>query len=405
MTALVVVAFSCLWRYCRDVRRFSLVVTISLACSNAPVTRAQNPLRVESAPRVTQQSQAVDEEPSAAEAELQQAILLSRQSRFYEAIPHLLAARGRTRQNFVAEFNLALCYVATHQFKPAIEILNVLKKSNAGEARVHNLLAQAYIGNDQLGDAVTALRQAAAITPNDEKLYLLVADACMERQQYALGLDVANLGLGHLPKSPPLLYQRAMFLSLLDQFDTARPDFDAVVKLGGGTGIAYLAAAQKATFEGDMPAVIRAARDGLQHESPPPALLTMLGDALLRNGVVPGQPEFAEATSALEKAVALSPENTNAQIALAKLYLLDNRNDAARTRLEAARELDPANPAVYSSLAKAYRRLGDATKAQAALAALSKLNDDQAEKIRTAPGERKASYLGSRPEAAKPEKQ
>ena len=307
------------------------------------------------------------------------------------------------RQEFAAEFNLALCYVATGQYKSAIEILTALRSGNPGNASVYNLLAQAYIGNEQLPDAVEALRKAATITPKDEKLYLLVADACMERQQYPVGLDVVNLGLKHLPNSARLLYQRAMFLTLLDQFDSGRGDFDQVVKLAGGTGIAYLAAAQKATFEGDMPTVIRAAREGIKQGHATPALLTILGEALLRTGVAPGQPEFGEAVTALEKAVAQNEASPVSRIALGKLCLMDDHADAARTQLEAARELDPLNPAVYSNLAKAYRRLGDSAKAQEALATLARLNEAQAEKIRSSPGERKASYLGSRPEAAKPE--
>jgi predicted Zn-dependent protease len=341
---------------------------------------------------------------AAAEAELQQGIALSKQSRFQEAIPHFLAARGRVRQEFAAEFNLALCYVATGQYKAAVEILTALRSANPGNASVYNLLAQAYVGNEQLPDAVEAVRKAAAITPKDEKLYLLVADACMERQQYPVGLDVANLGLKYLPNSARLLYQRAMFLTLLDQFDAGRSDFDQVVKLAGGTGIAYLAAAQKATFEGDMPAVIRSAREGLRKDSSNPALLTILGEALLRTGVMPGQPEFTEAVSALEKAVVENPASPVARIALGKLYLMDDCAEAARMHLEAARELDPLNPAVYSNLAKAYRRLGDSAKAQETLTVLAKLNEAQADKIRSSPGERKASYLGSRPESAKPEK-
>ena len=68
--------------------------------------------------------------------------------------------------------------------------------------------------------------------------------------------------------------------------------------------------------------------------------------------------------------------------------------------LEIARNLGPNNPAVYSQLATAYRKAGDLPKAQDALATLAKLNQEQAEKIRTAPGDRKAGYdevLGSQP--------
>jgi len=45
-------------------------------------------------------------------------------------------------------------------------------------------------------------------------------------------------------------------------------------------------------------------------------------------------------------------------------------------------------------LAKAYQRKGDVQLAQEALAKLESLNQAQAERIRSAPGERKMSYGG-----------
>src|SRR6266496_1416689 len=50
-----------------------------------------------------------------AEQELQKGTALTRAGSFPEAIPHLLAARGRASNNYAASFNLALCYVATGQ--------------------------------------------------------------------------------------------------------------------------------------------------------------------------------------------------------------------------------------------------------------------------------------------------
>ena len=46
-------------------------------------------------------------------------------------------------------------------------------------------------------------------------------------------------------------------------------------------------------------------------------------------------------------------------------------------------------------LAAVYRRRGDIQQAQNMLEVLAKLNQAQAEKIRAAPGDRKAGYAGS----------
>jgi len=346
---------------------------------------------------VSQHPTQFDSTNGAAENELQTGISLTRQGRFNEALPHLLAATQQGDHSFAAEFDLALCYVGTMQYEPGIKILNDLSTRNQENANVYSLLAQAYIGSDQIQDAVKALHKAAVLAPKNEKLYLFIGDACMERGHYSVGLDVVNLGLKNLSDSVGLLYQRGMFLTLLDQFDAGKLDLERAAQLGKGSEIAYLAAAQKATFEGNMAEVIRVTRVGIKnHESA--ALMTMLGEALIRSGISPGQTEYGEAVAAMEKSVNLRPDDPTSRIALGKLYLMGSRIEDAIASLEAARQLDPTNTAVYSNLAKAYRRRGDPAKAQEMLGMLSRLNQNQADTIRTAPGERKSSYLGSRSE-------
>jgi tetratricopeptide (TPR) repeat protein len=330
-----------------------------------------------------------------AEQELQRGTALTRSGHFTEAIPHLLTAHGRVSNEYAASMNLAICYIATDQPKRAIPILDDLRSSGHDTADVNNLLAQAYIGNSQSQQGFAALQRAASISPTNEKLYMFVADACMGRQAYALGMQVVQLGLKNLPQSGRLHFERAMFLSLLDRFDEAKPDFALARSLAPGSDIAYLASAQQAMLDGNVPETIRVAREGIKRGDEGFLLLTLLGEALLRSGVAPGQPEFEEARTALEKSVAERANYPSSQLSLGKLYLMDNRAMDAMTHLEIARQLNPNNPAVYSNLAVAYRKQGDLLKAQEALETLQELNSAQAEKIRTAPGESKANYATS----------
>ena len=71
----------------------------------------------------------------------------------------------------------------------------------------------------------TRFKRAVVLTRLNEKLYLLVADACTDRQNHALGLKVVDLGLKNLPRSGRLHYERGVLLSLLDQFDQAKSVF------------------------------------------------------------------------------------------------------------------------------------------------------------------------------------
>jgi tetratricopeptide (TPR) repeat protein len=329
-----------------------------------------------------------------AEAELQTGTALTRKGAFEEAIPHLLAARGRVANEYAASFNLALSYVGTSQFKKAIQILNDLRNGGHDGVDVENLLTQAYIGNAQPQQALLSLQKAAALSPRNEKLYAFVADACMDNKDYRLGLKVVDVGLRDLPQSARLHYERAMFLTQLDQFDQARPAFELAAKLAPGSEIGYLALAHEELFEGNIPDAIRTAREAVGKGYQNHALLTVLGEALIRSGISPGQPEFAEAQISLEKAVASQPNDPTSQIALGSLYLASGRLEDAIAHLEIARHLEPGQPSVYANLAKAYERRGDTRSAQEALAALEKLNQEQANRIRSAPGDRKAGYAG-----------
>jgi tetratricopeptide (TPR) repeat protein len=332
---------------------------------------------------------------SQAEQELQKGTALTRAGLFAEAIPHLRAALGRVSNEYAASFNLSLSLIATGQPKSAIPILTALRDGGQDNVDVNNLLAQAYVGDGQNHKALMALQRASKLAPDNEKLYLFVADACMAKQEYDLGLQVVNLGLDHLPSSARLHYQRGMFLALQDKFDAGKNDFAQARDLAPQTDIAYLADTQRAMLEGDLKDSIRISREAVRKGYEDYRLLTLLGEALLRSGIAPGDPEFKEAQAALEKSVAQRPNFAGSQLALGKLALLDNRTEEAIAHLEIARELNPNEASVYSNLATAYRRRGDLQKAQSMLAVLASMNQAQAERFRSAPEDKKPGYAAS----------
>jgi tetratricopeptide (TPR) repeat protein len=330
-----------------------------------------------------------------AESELQTGIALTRQGQFQQALPHFLAARGRVAENFALEFNLALCYVGTRQFPQAIEILKHIGGGRHA-ADVDNLLAQAFVGDHQQEAAMQALQHAADASPSNEKLYLLVSEACFDEGLYELGIRVLEVGLHNLPDSPRLLFERGLLRSQLEQRDLADRDFQLVRKLAPDSDIAYIATAQQALLSGNVQEAIRAAREGIRKGHPHYLLLTMLGEALLRAGATPATPaEFGEAQMALERAVAERPGYSSAHIALGRVYLAQQKVAEAITQLETGRQLDPRNRAVYAALATAWRRAGKPDKAREALAALAELNRQEAARIGSADGGH-SGYVGGR---------
>ena len=330
------------------------------------------------------------------EAELREGVALTSRGQFEQAIPHFLAARGRVSNSFALEFNLALCYVGTRQFPAAIQILSTLPAGQHA-AEVQNLLAQAYIGARQPDAAWKAFQEAAALAPQNERLYVLVSQACFDEDLSALGNRVLDTGLHNLPGSARLHFERGIFYAQQDENGRAAQEFHTAETLSPNSEIAYIAAAEQALIAGRMPDVIRSTRAGIRAGYSHYLLLTMLGEALLRSGATPDTPaEFDEARGALEKAVAAQPGYSSSHIALGRVYMMLGRTADAVAQLEAARRIDPRNKALYTPLAAAYRKSGDSGKASEALAALAGLNREDAARIAAADGGR-AGYLSDKP--------
>ena len=361
-------------------RRLVAGILVFIGFAASPLLRAQVQPGT-SSPQLDLNTGATDAQ---AEADLRTGVYLTRHGHFAEAIPHFLAAHGHVQDEFVADFNLAICYIGTGDFPHAIQKLTAMRSEGKASANVENLLAQAYIGNGQSEEAFATLQRAAQLTPNDEKLYIFVSDACADRQDSTLGLRVVDLGLQHLPKSARLHYQRANFLAALDHLDDANKEFDLASSLGPHSEVAFDAAAQKNFLGGNLSQAIEAARAAVQDRHANYLTLTILGDSLLRTGASPGQPEFSEAETALKEAVATRPNYARAQIALGYLYLVGEKPADALPYLE---RLLPqtsyrATPSVsYRHLARAYQKLGQPKQAKEMLATLADLNAQEAQKI------------------------
>ena len=360
--------------------RWAAVVASLLTSLNFQVAQAQS----SHAPTHSSLEQAAQKVTAQPEAELQAGITLSRSGHFSEAIPHFLAARGHVSDEYAAEFNLALCYVGVSEFAKAISILAELRNGNHENASVENLLSQAYEGNNQPKEAFGAFQKAAALTPKDEKLYLLVEAAFMEKQDYGQGLRVLETGLRNLPESARLHYELGYGLWQLEEPGMAKPEFERAAALAPHSTIGYLAAAQESSMLGDLTQAAKIARVGILEGFEDYQLFCLLGDALIRNGAIPGKPEFVEAKQALEKSIAARPNYASSQIALGRILLQEERIDAAIEHLELGHRLAPQNPTPCLLLATAYRKLGKLEQAQAMLAIVDKLNQEQVRKRRQA---------------------
>ena len=338
---------------------------------------AKSYLEIQQAPRALETLSEVSKQGLNPRLQFEAGLILAQHNLFQEAIPYFGAVREGFPDSYDTDYNLSLCYVETKQNSQAIDLLEELSRKGHKTAELANLLAHAYEGDHQTEKALQALREATLVAPKDEKNYLDLGVMCLNHDSFELGLQAVEVGLHHLPDSDQLVFQRGVFHAMLGQYESAERDFQLANKLAPERDLTYAGLGMTYLQEGHLPEAIRVLRQrtkearghGDYH------LPYLLGEALIRSGVTPGQPAFAEARSALEESLRLSPTYSRSHVDLAKLYLMENRLDEAIDHFEKARALDPENKAVYSHLATAYRRKGKSGQANAMLAMLVKLND------------------------------
>jgi Flp pilus assembly protein TadD len=167
---------------------------------------------------------------------------------------------------------------------------------------------------------------------------------------------------------------------MMNQFDLADQDFQLAAQLAPNNNLTYAGLSVSYMQTGNLPEAVRMLRERISEKPADATLQYLLGEALIRAGAAPDAPEFAEAKASLEHSIALNPTFVPPKVDLAKLYLRENRVDEAVILLEKARSLDPNEKSIYSQLATAYRRQKKTEQAAAALATLTRLNEDQRER-------------------------
>lgn len=344
------------------------IVAISLFFASLPASLCL-PEKICGQTHVDPRSGALVQQNSPAETEmrstkeLQAGTSLTRNGELQEAIPHLLSARAAGADSYAAGVNLAICYFGTGDYKQAISELENLRSIGKGTTVVFNLLAQASLADGQPQAAWNSFLAAVALAPDDEKVYAYFADACTDAHNIEMGLRAMSFGLSHLPDSARLHYERGLFLAQLDRLDEARPEWDRAAQLAPDTYIGTQALVQRDLYDGKFKQAIERVLAAISAGNRDYQTLSLLGLVLLRSGALPGDPGFAQAQAVLEESAHTNPEYSPTQIALGRIYVLEERYREAVEHLEIGRRLEPRNPTVYSNLARAYQSLGDLAKA------------------------------------------
>ena len=304
-------------------------------------------------------------------------LALAQHNLFRQATSYLEAVRPSFPDSYDIGFDLGLCYVQLKEYSQAIKVLQDVSNRGHKTSELDNLLAEAYEDNKQTQAAIDALREATLLAPDDEDNYLDLAALCMSHDSLDLGMEIVNVGLHYHAQSDRLIFQRGLLHAMQNQFELAERDFQQAAELAPEKNFSYVGLGVSYLQTGNLPQAIAMLRQRIRVKPDDPLLQYLFGEALIRSGASPGDPLFKDAQAALETSVRLNPNFAESRVALAKIYLKDNRVEEAIAQLEKARALDSKNQAAYSQLAVAYRRQGKPELAKQMLSSLKELNEQE----------------------------
>ena len=210
-------------------------------------------------------------------------------------------------------------------------------------------LGLALLGENDVDGAITALRRATELDPDDwvNAVNLALAESRKGRLAeaaagYGRAIEIAER-TGELAKEPRfagLAVQRAKILRSLHRDAEAVAAADLATKIDPTSAEAWELVSELAFDRNDLEASERAARKLIAVSSESPVGWGSLGSVLTSRG------DFAGAEAAFLEAGRRDPSSASADIGLAQLYLRNGRTREAEAAVRRAAGKNPDHPAV-----------------------------------------------------------
>ncbi|MGI8988925.1 MAG: tetratricopeptide repeat protein [Bryobacteraceae bacterium] len=290
-----------------------------------------------------------------------------------EALKVFERIRAMNPDDTNARFNLGYSQLMAHRPADAVNTLKPLADVPEPDAGVLNLIASAEVADGQWKPAMEHLREAARISPHDERNYVDLAALCIQRDAMEVAATVTDLGLKNVPASARLHSIHGAIQAQLGNTEEAATDFDLANRLDAmhEYGAAGLGLLYTETMRPNL--AISVLRERLKKTPNDSMLNYLLAEAIMSQPIEPGTPQFQEARKALAASTRAKPEYTRAHTLLGKLYARVGENEKALEQLKIATRQDPRDRAALSQLAIMLRRLGHTEEAAAVLVDLKQV--------------------------------
>lgn len=298
---------------------------------------------------------------------------------YAEAAVEFGVARKTYHEPYNAGYDQTLAYFKAGNFAAAIDTANELLNEGYRTAELADLAGNAYLKNHQSKQAYNAWRLATGIDPRNEDGYVDLCSLSLDRDDYGRGIEIANVGLSHLPQSMKLHLERGALRAMKGEFGEAQRDFDDAARLAPDDVSPQVSRGVLAMQMGRVDQSVEILRRAVTLAPHNYLSQYWYAEALLRAGATPQSKAGDDALEALEASVRANPGFWHSQTDLGKMLLERGSVDSAMRHLETAASLNPAATAPLYLLAQSYKRQGNEARAQALIARVSKMQAEDRE--------------------------
>jgi tetratricopeptide (TPR) repeat protein len=265
--------------------------------------------------------------------------------------------------------------LSTKDYTQAEDLLVKAVEANPKSTRLLTLLGGIFFLDGKYLNSAIALKRAEALAPlqDSHRFTLAMAYVVLDRK------DWARPELERLHRTNPNNASYLYWLGRLDydaqQFHAGIAKYQQVLKLDPKFMKAYdnLALCYEALGEHEQAIATYQKAIGLNRASskPSPWPALNLGSLLAKLG------RLEEARNYLKDSLDCDPKLAQAHYELGVVYEKEDKTPDAIQELNLAAALDPSYPDPHYSLGRIYRKLGEAKKAENALATFQKLKEEK----------------------------
>lgn len=238
----------------------------------------------------------------------------------------------------------------------ALNTLAPLLQAKDPDADALELASRAHEGMKDTSEAVSLLRQAILLEPQNLNLYLDFANLSYAHDSFRVGIDVITDGLALQPNAAPLYFSRGVLYVQLAQYDKAEADFEKAYELDPNQSLSSAAQGLAAAQENNFDRALAKVQAALARKPDDAFMLYLQADILAAKTSNPADNDFQLAVRSARRAISLQPTLGPAWSVLGKLDLEAGRYKQAAEECRTALHDNPTDQAAVYHLIQALRK-------------------------------------------------